>query len=361
MERKSLPHLTALELAALASAALAGVQVRGYRTPLTTNEDGQTLTVTDTDGKQWLVWAPTAPFTEERFARHASVLKLLEDATKTGDIPFSVSLPLGVATRDGSGVVLAQDHPGGAPLKESDLVGDSLLASSLGSALAALHELPADSYASASRAKATAEQTRAAYRSLLETHSAAIPSRLLRRWRAVLDDDAVWGFDVTPLHGNLSVDSVYASREGAVMGICHFGSAAVGDPAQDLSWILYYADDPFLDALQAAYSAGRSDVDLHILTRAQLVSELATLRWYARGVAASDVAWQEAGAAALRELDGEFGDHWLVAPKPEVVEIEFSPDEEPLLRLQAGSAASSASGSEVREDDSGITEVISLD
>ncbi len=358
-DQSALPELSALELAALASAALKETQIRGYRPPLVTNADGQTLTVTDTDGTAWLVWAPSKPVSEESFARHVEVLRLLSEAANSGRLPFTVSLPEGVATRGGTGVVLAHPHPGGASLKEDALVGRSLLASSLGGALGSLHELDAASFAHATRAKATPTQTREAYRKLVEKHSTSIPSRLRRRWMAAIDDDALWAFDATPLHGNLSVDSVYASSEGAVLGLCHFTSAAVGDPAQDLAWLLYHADDDFLEAFQAAYSARRTSADLHILTRAQLVSELATLRWFARGKRADDRPWIEAGLKALRDLDAEIGDHWLVAPKPDVVDIRFTVEEEPLLKLK-GRADKAGDAPDPSEDITGATEVINL-
>lgn len=351
--------MSALELAALASAALKETQIRGYRPPLVTNADGQTLTVTDTEGTAWLIWAPSKPVTEQSFARHVEVLRFLSEASNSGALPFTVSLPKGVATRGGSGVVLAHPHPGGASLREDSLVGRSLLASSLGAALASLHELDATSFARATRAKATPTQTREAYRKLLEEHSTSIPSRLRHRWLAAIDDDALWAFDSTPLHGSLSVDSVYASSDGAVLGLCHFASAAVGDPAQDLAWLLYHADDDFLEAFQAAYSARRTSADLHILTRAQLVSELATLRWFAQGKREGDRAWIEAGLQALRDMDTEIGDHWLVAPKPDVVDIRFTVDEEPLLKLKER-ADKAEDAPDPGEDITGATEVLNL-
>ena len=214
-----LPTLSALELAALASAALTGVQLRGYRPPLISNEDGQTLTVNDTSGALWLVWAPSQRTTEKAFARHADVLALLQEAYENNEVPFNVSLPKGVTTRAGDGVVLAHPHPGGVPLEEASLAGKSLLATSLARALADLHELDVDAYARASGARATAEQTRNAYRGLLKAHASSIPSALRRRWQDALDDDSLWRFEATPVHGNLSPTSVYVSPQGAVLGI----------------------------------------------------------------------------------------------------------------------------------------------
>lgn len=331
---EQLPTLSALELAALASAALTGAQLRGYRPPLITNEDGQTLTVNDTSGALWLVWAPSERTTQQAFARHADVLALLQNAYESKAIPFNVSLPAGVTTREGDGVVLVHPHPGGVPLGETSLTGKGLLATSLARALADLHELDEDRYAKASGARATAEQTRAAYRSLLKAHSSSVPSTLRRRWEDAINDDSVWRFEATPVHGNLSPTSIYASPQGAVLGICHFTSAAVADPAQDIAWLLYHADDDFLEAFQTSYTARRSSMDLHLLVRAQLISELATLRWFARGKARGDRAWIEDGLEALRDLDDALGDHHLVAAKPDVVDIRFTVDEEPLMRLR---------------------------
>lgn len=334
-DEQLLPPLSALELAALSSAALKGAQIRGYRPPMVSDEGGQTLTVNDTSGATWLVWAPSKPTTQAAFSRHVNVLHFLHEAGARGDVPFTISLPEGVTTRPGNGVVLAHPHPGGSVLQDGALSGQALLASSLARALAALHELDDRGFAAAAGTKASAEQTRAAYRSLVKAHSASIPAQLRRRWKDAIEDDALWRFEATPVHGNLSANSIYVSPEGAVLGICHFTSAAVADPAQDLAWLLYHADDAFLGLFQTAYTSHRSSTDLHILTRAQLISELATLRWFARGKAVGDRAWVEEGLEALRELDDAFGDHHLVATKPDVVDIKFTVDEEPLLRLRS--------------------------
>lgn len=354
-----LPSVSDLELAALAAAAMKDVQIRGYQPPMITSDNGQSLVLNDTQGGRWLAWAPATSFTNSRFAQHANLLRLLSDAYGNREIPFSVELPTGVTTRAGDGIVIVYPHGGGTPITETSLRSATLLPTSLGTALGALHELPAGPYASITRARATADQTRSAYTAMIEKHATAIPSRLRTRWLDALKDDALWGFEPVPLHGNLSTNCVYASPEGAVLSIHYFTNAAVGDPAQDIAWLLFHAEDEFLEVFQRAYSARRSVADLHVLTRAQLISELETLRWYVKGQAAGDRNWSKAGLQALRDMDAEIGNHWLVAPKPDVVEISFTVDEEPLLRLRDQPEGDSEDELPVEDPlDSGATEVI---
>ena len=62
----------------------------------------------------------------------------------------------------------------------------------------------------------------------------------------------------------------------------------MGDPALDISWILASASDEFLERFREAYGHERRATDLHIFTRAQLMSEIALVRWLVHGIHAED-------------------------------------------------------------------------
>lgn len=311
-----------------------GLQLRGIRGGLRQGEDGQWLTFVDIEGATWLAWAPTARWDDRTEGRFSRVNALLKKQAEDERIPFIAAQPVASVVRHGGGIAIVFTHPGGRELSSDDLSRAGLLPKSLGVALAALHELPADEYAHAARQRASADVTRTALRQLVATHASAIPARLRARWTGAIDEDSLWTFNPVPLHGSLTPSSVYAAPGGAVVGMAPFDAAAVGDPAQDLIWLMYHADDEFLQTFEASYSRARRQSDLHLLTRAQLLSELETLRWYARAVQAEDRAWRREGITALRELDEEIGDQLLVAARPEVVEITFTAKDEPLMKLQ---------------------------
>ncbi len=348
-----------LELAALAAAAMPSLQIRGIRGGLRTTESGQWLTFVDSTGHTWLAWAPSGAWTAKRNERYLQVTNLLQSASRKHRIPFSVFPPEGQIKRAQDSVVLISQYPGGNPLANSDLEATGLLPRSLGSALAALHELPPGEYARAARQRAGVEVTRAALRRLIDSHSSAIPSRLCSRWVDTIDEDSLWKYEPVPLHGSLAAPYVYAATGGAVVGLVRFDAAAVGDPAQDMVWLMYYASDDFLSEFEASYSLGRKSADLHVLTRAQLLSELETLRWYARGVEAEDRIWRRQGVKALRDLDTDIGDHRLVPVRPDVVDITFTVEEEPLMRLQSPARQKEALAEHRRNESEGdATEVI---
>lgn len=346
-ESESIDPVSELELAALCSAAVPGMQVREIRGTLKQTDSGQWLRVVDANGTHWLVWAPSSPVEQVTMSRHEAVLAVLQQAESQGAIPWSAPQIVGSVRRVGGGVAIVMEYPGGSAITDADLDEGGLLPASLGAALAALHELPAQPYKEASRRYADSDTTRKALRGLIDKHKDAIPSRLRSRWTDALAEDSLWSFQPVPLHGDLSADHVYASQ-GAVVGLTRFDHAAVGDPAADLVWLMYYASDQFLSTFEESYARARTSTDLHLLTRAQLLSEVETLRWYSRGFAADDRRWREQGVAALRDLDWDIGDQRLVPHRPEVVEITFGVEDEPLLKLQGGGY--SGSGARVDRD-----------
>lgn len=338
--------MSELELAALAAAAVPGMQIRQIRGDLVNVESGQWLRLVDAQGEQWLAWAPASSISGDTMVRYVQTLDVLVEATSLGLLPWMAPQIVGSVFREGGGEVFVSEYPGGGALTTSDLNSGGLLPASVGSALAALHELPVESYKAACRRYADESLTRQALRSLIKRHADAIPSRLRSRWLDALDEDSLWGFDPVPLHGCLSAANVFA-YDGAVVGMTRFDQAAVGDPAADLVWLMYYASDDFLNVFEESYAMNRTVADLHLLTRAQLLSEIETLRWYARGFAADDRSWREQGLSALKALDSDIGDQRLVPHRPEVVEITFGVEDEPLLRLQgSGSHPSVAAPSE---------------
>ena len=355
-ESKNAQPVSELELAALSSAAMPSKQVRGIRGPIQSSDSGQWLSLVDALGDSWLSWAPTQVWSDKKKERFGRITDFLKDAQANRKLPFETPEIEGEIGRNGGGTVMVFRHPGGTALTNEDLSAPGLLPKSLGSSLAALHELEAAPFSRICGQYADAERTRHALKQLVDRHATTIPVRLRSRWLDALNEDSLWVFQPVPLHGSLCSQDVYVAPGGAVLGIFGFDSAAVGDPAQDMAWLMLYASDTFLSSFESAYALARKSPDLHVLTRATLLAELETLRWYARGVASEDREWRRAGVQALRDMDSEIGDHRLVPKRQEVVEIAFTVEEEPLMRFQRtdpGTNSGSRSRSQAQE-----TEVI---
>ena len=62
----------------------------------------------------------------------------------------------------------------------------------------------------------------------------------------------------------------------------------MGDPALDIAWIQATASDAFLERFCETYGHERRAIDLHVFTRAQLLSEIALIRWLVHGLHAED-------------------------------------------------------------------------
>ena len=327
----SIPSSSELELAALANAAVPGLRVLGTK-DYASWKDGSCVTLVDGEGQDWQV-ATTSDLAPEPLEHLFRVLALLGEASDKRDLPFRVPAPVAVAARPKGGLALIYPHLGGSVAGPATLVRHPMFAASLASALAALHQLPVDTYSAVSGALVLPEERRAEYLALVEEHRMAIPGDLAARWLGALRDDTLWLYQPVPVHGSLTAEDLQVAEGSAVVGVRGFESARVDDPAYDVLWLLYEADDAFLESFEAAYWRGRPEPDLHMMTRAQLIAELDTLRWYAHAAQTQDNAAKEAGLRSLREMATELDGDLLVAEEREVLQISFTASQEPLLRV----------------------------
>lgn len=329
----------ALELAALATAAIPGMQVLGVK-EYATWEQGACVTVVDADGGDWQVLSLPDALGRVELERMFRVLSVLGEAVAERRLPFGVPSTRGVVDRK-TGAVIVFPHLGGDPGTEllltgaegSDVAPARTLASSLGGALAALHNLPTGRFESFLPSRGGAEQRRSELLELVRAHSTVIPSELRERWIGALRDQTLWQYQPALVHGALSAESLQVASGGAVVGVRGFDQARLDDPAVDCVWLTFLADDVFIQRFDEAYTRKRAETDLHLMTRAQLLAELETLKWYDQAVRAGDAQWRADGAGALREMALELGGQLLVPPQVDVVHIEFTADEEPLLRV----------------------------
>lgn len=297
------PRWSAAHLAALAVAAVPGLEVVATRRPRNVTEQLETTGVLDADGGAWLVRAPRDAAAGAELAAEAALLEVVARE----DLPFAVATPVGFADVGDPGsatrAVVTRLLPGRA-LDVARLHPGPGLAASLGSALAALHELPWDAVEAAGLPILDAEGVRSRHLTELDAMAATgrVPSVLLRRWEAQLEDVRLWRFRPVLVHGDLSGERVLVEQE-RVSAIESFASAHVGDPATDLAWLVAAAPEDALESVLESYALGRTEGgEGAVVARAQLVSELALGRWLLFGLRAGQADVVRDAEAMLADL-----------------------------------------------------------
>lgn len=275
-----------MALAALATAAVPDLDVVSTRAPQATTEDFQVTGVLDSGGRHWVVRCPLHASAGAALEAEVSLLQLLAPEVSSGGLPFAVPQPAGFAQLPEGGRAMVYHQLRGRPLDLSRLTSGPGLAADLGRCLAAFHELPSQLIADAGLPTYDVETYRT--RCLAEVDEAArsgkVPPSVLHRWEHALEDVALWHFKPTPVHGDLTEDHVLTLDE-EVSGLLSLSRVHVGDPAQDLAWLLASAPEDSLDAITEAYAMGRPETpDDHLVDRALLDSELALARWLLHGI-----------------------------------------------------------------------------
>lgn len=311
---------TPLELAALATAALPSLSVAGLRPPQFSDEVLSVTGLIDTSGDRWMAVCPHDTVGGLDMEAQNTVLSRLAKAHDFHRIPFDVPRPAGFTrTPEGDRVMVHRDL-GGRMMTAEDFSDPHLLPASLGNALAALHNLPDVIYTGVDLPAYSAVECRDRLQAVLDeaAQEIVIPANLWNRWESALENLSLWRFRTAPLHADLQETSVYV-HEGRVTALTGFSSAHVGDPAVDVAWVLAQASEEFLDRFTEAYSRERDGIDLHLLTRAQLVSELAIVRWLVHGLHARDQEIISEAREMLADLAADLGDDQLVPRQPDVV------------------------------------------
>lgn len=308
---------TPLELAALATAAVPGLRVAGLRPPQFSDELVSVTGIIDVDGNRWMVTCPHDTVGGLDLEAQVVVLTRLATARDEGRLPFDVPRPRGFArTSDGARVMVHPDL-GSRFMVDEDFSDPNVLPASMARALAALHNLPEGTYTNVDLPAYSAEECRTRNLALLDEAAQAtvLPSNLWDRWEAALEDLSLWRFRAVPVHGDLQLTTVLVGND-CVTGMTGFSSAHVGDPATDVAWVLAQAGEEFLARFREAYSMARDATDIHVFTRAQLLSELALVRWLVHGVHAEDDQVVAEARQMLQELADDLGDEQLVRPTP---------------------------------------------
>lgn len=318
-----------LALAALVAAAVPGLDVVGTAGPRRTSPDYEMGGAVDSSGRRWVVRCPLNEAAGAALEAELPVLKNLAAAVDAGRLPFAVPRPAGlVALPEGGRAVVWESLPG-RELRLDQLTAGPGLSAELGRAIAALHELDPRLVEDAGLPVYDAESYRR--RCLAEVDSAArtghVPSALLNRWERALEDVALWRFRAVPVHGDLAPENVLV-RDGTVTAMLDFTSMHVGDPAEDLAWLLASAPLEALDSIEEAYNLARTQSpDAALMDRAMLVSELAVARWLLHGTRLQDRPVVDDAVRMLRELADQVAGEPPIGHREPVVVPDWTAEE----------------------------------
>lgn len=300
---------TPYELAALATVAVPRLEVAGLRPPQFSDEVLSVTGLIDTSGDRWMVVCPHDTVGGLDMEAQNAVLERLGKAHDFSKIPFEIPRPAGFTrTPEGDRVMVHRDL-GGRVMETSDFDDPHLLPASLGNALAALHNLPELIYTGVNLPAYSAIECRDRHQAVLDeaAQEVVIPANLWDRWEESLENLSLWRFLPSPIHGDLSETSIHVDH-GRVCALTGFSSAHVGDPAVDIAWVFARASDEFLERFHEAYQQTRSEKDLHLLERAELLSELAVVRWLVHGMHSDDSEIVDEARAMLADLSASIGE-----------------------------------------------------
>ncbi|WP_380170174.1 phosphotransferase [Kineococcus sp. DHX-1] len=289
-------------LAALATAAVRNLDVVAAGPAEDDGADFDVALAVGADGTRYVVRAPRRAAAAAALDAEVELLTGLHGLHDP--LPFAVPSVAGtLALPDGGRCVVHPELPG-HPLDPGTLRPGPGLAASLGTGLAALHQIDGSVFSEAGVPVYDAEEYRR--RRLSELDRAAgtghVPPRLLTRWEALMEDVTHWRFAATPVHGDLVGEHVRTDG-AAVTGVTGWVDAKIADPADDFAWLAVGADPDALESVLEAYAHALPEPpDPDLLLRARLAGELALARWLLLGLRIEDPEIVEDARRMLDEL-----------------------------------------------------------
>ena len=295
-----MPDRSPLALAALACAAVRGLEPVSAQAYLQHDQQVDAAVIEDDLGRRWLVRAPRDDTAAARMDAEGRLLTEL-----SGWLPFAAPEIAGTAPLPEGGLGVVYRMLSGSPLDLSELQPGPGLTAALGRAIAAVHELPERLIDNAGLPIYSAEDYR--QRRLAEVDRAAatghVPAGLLERWEKGLEEAGAWRFVPCVVHGDLAAENVLV-EDGEVTSVLEWGEARVADPADDLSWLVSGASEAAVESVLEAYAIGRRQPpDRDLVKRARLAGELALARWLLHGVSIDDQDVVDDAVAMLADLD----------------------------------------------------------
>ncbi|WP_445153856.1 phosphotransferase [Arthrobacter sp. Hor0625] len=325
----------AIELAAVATAAVPGLTPTAVSSAPDDPADFDSALLLDSEGKRWRVRSPRHAEASTRLETEFLVLRAFTPGIRA-ELPFLMPTVAGTV-RQGTLSTFVYSHLSGATRSVEDLgAGSAALAREIGAALAAIHDLPHALVSNADLPSYTPNEFR--QRRLNELDQAAttgkIPPLLLRRWEHALEDVSLWRFNPSVVHGDLHEDNLLVDGD-RVTAVTGWTDLRIGDPADDMAWLVASNDQDFVDAVLAHYSSSRRDApDAHLLRRAALSAEFALAQYLVKGLAADDAEMIGEAESMLAVLAADVAEHGgqpisvEPLPQPAVTVQPISPDAE---------------------------------
>ncbi|GAA1470247.1 phosphotransferase [Microbacterium thalassium] len=275
-----------LTLAAAVTSALprVGVVGAGALTEGATGRYDSALARLD-DGRTVVVRTPADPSAGAELVAQARALRALTPGVR-GLLPFRAPELLGETGMAGSPAIVVDFLPG-YRVDPAHLPPGRGAATSLGSALAALHALPLSIVRAEGLPARTPAQVRGDALRVVDRAAAtgAVPAPLLARWRGALDAEALWRFESTIVLGGAGAASfLFEDIDGVphVTGLLDWHGLSAGDPAADLEW-LASAPEAARDVFDAYAAHSDRAPDAHVRDRSRLYAELEFAKWLVHG------------------------------------------------------------------------------
>lgn len=273
-------HLT---LAALATSAVAGLDLVGTAGfGSIAHGDFDSALLTGRDGRHWIIRVPRSEAAEAEQSADLVSLRALSTGVRSR-LPFAVSSFAGQTPVDGTRAVV-YEFVYGSKVGLGELHGRQALAASIGRAVAAIHSLPTSFVADAGLPVLTPVEILRASVTIMDRASSTglVPAALIGRWERAAEDSALWQFAPTVINGSLTASS-FLSAGDEVTGILGWNALGVGDPAQDLHWLLGAQANSVTETALDAYTQARGSSDRQLTQRAMLYRELEIARWLLHG------------------------------------------------------------------------------
>lgn len=290
-------HLT---LAALAVAAVPGFDPVTSQT-LSTGQHGEfdTALVRNADGRALVVRVPTNETAVADLNAQIAVVTAMTPGVRSM-MPFEVPTLAG-RTVARETLVGAFEFIPGKVISLSDFDNNVGLATILGRATAYIHQVPFAFAQEVGVPMFSAVETQRQAHELVSRGKATglLPASLGERWLKAVDDDSLWQFTPTLVHGSLGVDR-FVLGDDSVVGVLGWGATRIGDPAWDLHWLVNLDFANQSEAFLSYQDVRLSTVDPKVRQRAVLYSELELVRWLIHGV---DLNRQEIVDDAIAMMD----------------------------------------------------------
>jgi len=274
-------HLT---LAALATSAVSGLGVaRTRRHSSGAHGLFDSALIVCTDDRTLIIRVPNTQAAETEQSADLVALRALTAGNRSR-LPFDVPDFVGQTPVSGTRAIVYELLDG--DMFDADaLTSHEGVAGSIGRAIAAIHGLPTAFVNTAGLPQQSAEECRTAVIEVIDqaANTGYLPAALLRRWETATDDDALWQFAPTVVHGTMSAESLLITDD-SVSGVLGWSGLCVGDPARDLHWLLSARGDAAETAI-VAYTTARQIGDSRITQRAMLYAELELAQWLLHGTA----------------------------------------------------------------------------